>query len=58
MDMDVLGGDANGQDALDGADGELFEELGTHAKSFQAPEGKRSCGALFTTVLVCLHHDC
>ena len=41
-------GDATGQDALDGAAVELFEDLGTHAKSFQSPEGERvlSCPLL------------
>ena len=44
------------QDALDGAAVELFKDLGTHAKSFQSPEGEKvlSC---FTTVLVGLDHD-
>ena len=34
----IPGGDATGQDALDGAAVKLFEDLGTHAKSFQSPE--------------------
>ena len=46
-----------GGDALEGAAVSLFEDLGTHAKSFQSPEGKRCCRVLFTTVLVCLDHD-
>ena len=51
------GGYATSQDDLDGAAVELFEDLGTHAKSFQSPEGKMCCRALFTTVLVCLDRD-
>ena len=35
----IPGRDATGQDALDGAAVELFEDLGTRAKSFQSPEG-------------------
>ena len=35
-----LDGDATGQSALDGAAVELFEELRTHAKSFQSTEGE------------------
>ena len=42
-------GDATGQDALDGAAVEPFEDLGTHAKSFQSHEGKK--------VLLCPLHD-
>ena len=42
--------DATGQDALDGAAVELFEDLGTHAKSFRSPEGKM--------VLSCPLHNC
>jgi hypothetical protein len=53
----IPGGDATGQDALDGAAVELFEYLETHAKPFQSPGGERFCRALFTTVLVCLDHD-
>ena len=34
------GGDATGQDALDGAAVEPFEELGAHAKSVQSPKGE------------------
>ena len=34
------GGDATGQDALIGAAVELFEDLGTHAKSFLSPGGE------------------
>ena len=34
-------GDATGQDALDGEAVELFEDLGTHAKSFLSPEGEK-----------------
>ena len=33
--------DATGQDALNGAVVELFEDLGSHAKSFQSPEGEK-----------------
>ena len=44
------GGDATGQDALDGAAVELFEDLGTHAKSFQSHEGEK--------VLSCPLHYC
>ena len=44
------GSDATGQDALDGAAVELFEDLGTHDKSFQPPVGER--------VLSCPLHDC
>jgi hypothetical protein len=36
----IPSGDATNQDALDGAAVELFEDLRTHAKSFQSPEGK------------------
>ena len=32
-------GDTTSQDALDGAAVELFEDLGTHDKSFQSHEG-------------------
>ena len=46
----IPGGDAAGQDALDGAAVEPFEDLGTHAKSFQSPEGEK--------VLSCPLHDC
>ena len=35
----IPGGDATGQDALDGAAVVPFEDLRTHAKSFQSPEG-------------------
>ena len=37
-------------DALDGAAVELFEDLGTHAKPFQSPEGEN--------ILLCPLHDC
>jgi hypothetical protein len=37
----IPGGDATGQDALDCAAVELFENLGTHAESFQSPEGEK-----------------
>ena len=37
----IPGGDAIGQDALDGDAVELSEDLGTHAKSFQAPEEEK-----------------
>jgi hypothetical protein len=43
-------GDATGRDVLDGEAVELFENLGTHAKSFQSLEGE--------TVLSCALHDC
>ena len=46
----IPGGDATGQDALDGAAVELFEYLRTHAKSFQSPEGEK--------VLSCPLHNC
>ena len=46
----IPGGDATNQDALDGAAVELFEDLGTHAKYFQSPEGKK--------VLSCPLQDC
>jgi hypothetical protein len=36
----IAGCDATGQDALDGAAVERFEDLGTNAKSFQSPEGE------------------
>ena len=36
----IPGGDATSQDALDGAAVELFEDLRTHATSFQSPEGE------------------
>ena len=38
----IPGGDAPGQDALDGAAVELFEDLRIHAKSFQFPEGEEA----------------
>ena len=37
----IPGGDATGQDALDSAAVELLEDLGTHAISFQSPEGEK-----------------
>ena len=43
--------DATSQDALNGATVELFEDLGTHAKSFQSPEREKA------SVLVCLDHN-
>ena len=43
----IPGGDAISQDALDGAAVELFEDLGSHAKS--SPEGEK--------VLSCPLHD-
>ena len=46
----IPGGDATGQDAIDGAAVELFEDLGTHAKSFQSPEGEK--------LLSCPLHNC
>ena len=46
----IPGGDASGQDDLDGAAVELFEDLGTHTKSFQSPEREK--------VLSCPLHDC
>jgi hypothetical protein len=45
----VLGCDVTGQDGLDGAAVELFEDLRTHAKSFQSPEGVK--------LLSCPLHD-
>ena len=36
----IPGSDANGQDVLDGTAVDLFEDLGTHAKSFQSPEAE------------------
>ena len=36
----VPGSDATGQDALDVSAVEPFEDLRTHAKSFQSPEGE------------------
>jgi hypothetical protein len=47
--VDIPRGDATG-DALDGAAVERFEDLGTHAKSFQSLEGEK--------VLSCPLHDC
>ena len=47
--VDITGGDATGQDALDGAVVELLEDMATHAKSFQSPEGEK--------VLSCPLHD-
>ena len=46
----IPGGDATGQDALDGAAVKPFEDLGIHAKSFLSPEGEK--------VLLCSLHDC
>ena len=46
----IPGVDATGQDALDGAAVDLFEDLGTHAKSFQSPAMEK--------VLSCPFHDC
>ena len=43
-------GDAISQDALDHAAVKQIEDLGTHAKSFQSPEGEK--------VLSCPLHDC
>jgi hypothetical protein len=48
--LPIPGGDATGQDALDGTAVEHFEDLGTHVKSFQSPEGEK--------VLSCPLHDC
>ena len=45
----IPGGDATGQDALDGAAVEPFEDLGTYAEYFQSPEGEK--------VLSCPLHD-
>ena len=45
----IPGSDATGQDALDGAGVELFEDLGTRAKSFQSPDGEKA--------LLCPRHD-
>ena len=36
----IPGSDATSQDAFDGAAVELFEDLRTHDKSFQTPEGE------------------
>ena len=47
----IPGGDANSQDALDGAAVKLLEDLGTHAKSFWSREGGEK-------VLSCPLHDC
>jgi hypothetical protein len=47
----VPGSDATGQDALDGAAVERFEDL------FSLLRVKRCRLALFTTVLVCLDHE-
>ena len=41
--------DATGQDALNCAAVEVFEDLGTHAKSCQSPEGEKA--------LLCPFHD-
>ena len=46
----IPSGDAASQYALDGAAVELFEDLRTHAKSFQPPEGEEA--------LSCPLHDC
>ena len=46
----IPGGDTTSHDALDGAAVELFEDLGTHAKSFQSPEREN--------ILLCPLHDC
>jgi hypothetical protein len=46
----VPGSDATSQDSLEGAAVEPFEDLRTHAKSFQSPEGE--------LVLSCSLHDC
>jgi hypothetical protein len=37
----MTGGDATDQDARDGEAVELFEDLGTYAKSLQFPEGEK-----------------
>jgi hypothetical protein len=36
----IPGSDSTSQDAFDGAAVEPFEDLGTHAKSFQSPDGE------------------
>jgi hypothetical protein len=46
----IPGGDATGPDALKGSAVELFQDLETHDKSFQSPEGEK--------VLSCPLHDC
>ena len=46
----IGGSDATSQDANDGAAVEPFEDLRTHAKSFQSPEGEY--------VLSCPLHNC
>ena len=46
----IPGSDATSQDALDGAAVEPFDDLRTHNKSFQSPEGEQ--------VLSCPLHNC
>jgi hypothetical protein len=46
----IPGGDATGQDPLDGAAVEIFEDRGTHAKSSQSPGGEKA--------LSCPLHNC
>ena len=46
----IPGGDATGQDPLDGAAVERVEDLGTHDKSFQSSEGEK--------VMLCPLHLC
>ena len=46
----VPGGDAFSHDSLEGAAVELFEDLGTPAKSFQSPDGERGLSGFL--------HDC
>ena len=46
----IPGDEATGQDAVNGAAVSPFEDLGTHAKSFQSPEREK--------VLLCPLHDC
>jgi hypothetical protein len=48
--VSIIGRDATGPDALDGAAVDPLEDLGTHAKSFQFPVGEK--------VLSYHLHDC
>jgi hypothetical protein len=50
----IPGSDATSQDALEGADVGLFEDLRTHP--FSLLRGKKLCRACFSTVMVCLDH--
>ena len=59
--VSITGGDVTGQDALAGDAIDIFEDVGTHAKSFKSPEGEKVLCAcrvvVLSTVLVCLDHD-